>query len=140
MNEGLRNLWLYLTQGVLPPLAWCPFTDIAWVNFHFWGGLLIATAYLIFPFALWRIYRMWVKNERWAPIPIWVMAMTGLFVASCGIGHLLREWAMFSGHYRLEAAWMLVTGVISIIADLGLWLHGTDLKRHGGNNNLGQAS
>jgi cytidylate kinase len=53
----------------------------------------------------------------------------GLFVASCGVGHVLREWTMFSGDFILEGRWMLLTFVCSMVADLGLWLHATDLKR-----------
>jgi len=130
MREGLGHFWAYWINSQLPPLAYCPFTDIAWFNLHVWGDILTATAYLIFPYTLYRIYRYAPDQSYWLP-ERWVLAMVGLFVLSCGIGHILDMWAMFSGAYNLKAAWMMLVGLMSIVTDLGLWLHGTDLKRHG---------
>lgn len=130
MNEGLRNIGKYIVDGELPPLAWCPFTDIAWFNLHLWGSMQIVIAYILFPICLFRIYKFAPNPSLWTP-PVWALCATALFVPLCGIGHLLRLWAMFSGSYNFEAAWMLLTGMSSMIAMVGLWLHGSDLKNRG---------
>ena len=137
VQYGWENLVEYLINGQLPPLAYCPFTDIAWFNMHFWGGLATATAYFIFPVALYRIWNHSRTFGVWISPSPWVIAGLGAFVFSCGVGHILENWSMFSGHVRLQAAWMMITGFVSISTDLGLWLHGTDLKRWAGHGRNG---
>ena len=97
---------------------------------------MIFLAYVLFPLCLLRIAHFAPSREYWLP-PTWVIVMIGLFVASCGIRHELDNWSMFSGDYYLETVWMFLTGLVSLVTDLGLWLHGSDLKRMGRHDSEG---
>lgn len=130
-ETGWNNIVAFVVSGEMPPLCWCGFVDVANFLMHLWGNFMIATAYVVFPWALWRINKWAPNRELWTP-PVWTVVAVAIFVPMCGSGHVLDNWKMFSGMVELEARWMSATGLASMVAQVGLWLHGSDLKRRFG--------
>lgn len=81
------------------------------------GNLTVALAYLLFPYvllALWR--RVKAHPARFRRTPKWPFVAWGVFIGSCGVGHIFDVLVFWWPAYRLFTAWTWVIAVSSWVA------------------------
>jgi len=69
------------------------------------GNLLVAVAYYLIPFELLRAARR--MRAHLPPEVVKVVLMFGVFIVSCGTGHLILIWLLWHPSYWFEACWTL---------------------------------
>lgn len=51
----------------------------------------------------------------------WIFWGFGSFILACGIGHFIDAWNVWHGHYIMQAAWRVVTCIVSLaVAGVGV--------------------
>jgi signal transduction histidine kinase len=83
-----------------------------WTELHGWvhiaSDLAIFAAYLSIPIAL--LYFLWRRPD--VPFPR-ILILFGVFILSCGVGHLLEAVIFWHPVYRLAGAIKVVTAIVS---------------------------
>lgn len=99
---------LFTSRDVLPHgfcYQWNPF--LVWC--HAISDLLIALAYFSIPVAL-----LWfVKKRRDLPFS-WMFVCFAVFIAACGMTHLVDVWTLWIPSYRFSAAIRALTALASL--------------------------
>ena len=105
-------------------LSWDPDLIVAMVL----SNALIAIAYMVITVAL-----LLKAVERTTAIPRWMYWTYATFIFSCGISHVLDDVTLWFPVYRLQAAVLAVTGMLSLFAavvPVSIWLtHGVGRRR-----------
>jgi len=80
------------------------------------GNVLIFIAYTWIPVSIVRV----LSSQSKIPQPaLWMLA--SVFIAFCGISHLIGVVVIFQPYYGLESGMLILTAVVSLIA--GIVLH-----------------
>lgn len=86
------------------------------------GDGMTSLAYKLIPVCLGLLV-YWRRNDlerSWRLLGM--LTLFAAFILCCGLGHDFRIWNLWNADYRLEAAWCLVTGIVSILtAVLLVW-------------------
>ncbi|HKE94790.1 MAG TPA: ATP-binding protein [Povalibacter sp.] len=87
---------------------------VLWLNVI--PDVLIALAYLAIPFVLLHVAR------RRPDLPFnWLFVWFGIFIAACGLTHVMEVWNVWHAHYWAQGIVKLVTAAASIPAAWLLW-------------------
>jgi PAS domain S-box-containing protein len=112
MSTSLAAVWP-------PPLAtpgFCTLVqpELAWL--HFLSDVAIGLSYLSIPAVL--VLVMLRRRDLTYP---WLVGLFALFIAACGLTHLMHGWAMFSPAPATETLIKAVTAAISVTVAVTLW-------------------
>ena len=105
--------WMFNTDGFMPRGGCHSWTaDVLFLQVF--ANLLIAAAYFIIPGVLLYSLRR-LTFPGWSKVAI---VAAGLFIFSCGIGHIVKVLMIWHPMYRLEGYIDLITGIISVVVAL----------------------
>ncbi len=105
-----------MTSPSYMPHGWC----FAWDPQVFWpsvtGNIGTALAYATIPALL-----LWIRRRRPDLMPRLASLPFSIFIASCGLGHLLDIIVLWYPLYRLQAWWTVTTAVSSLATAAVVW-------------------
>lgn len=87
------------------------------------ANVIVACSYFVLPWVMVRIARKQkieygaLSDQRLA-----LVSLFALFIFFCGTGHLLDVLTLYTPLYWLKGWWDLVTGLISALTCVVLWL------------------
>lgn len=100
----------YLPHGVC--LSWSP----AMLGTMVVSGLLIAASYFSIPLAL----AYYTRRRNLGPYR-WVAVLFGLFIAACGVTHVLDVWTLWVPDYGVQVVGKAITALLSLATATLLW-------------------
>ena len=111
MTEHVCNHAEWITRDQCGP--WTP----TWIAVYITASLMVFSAYMLIPWILMHAQRQDRSDRPVHPLGpgerLMVRVSGGLFILSCGVGHLEGILAFVWPHYPTFAVWHLATGVVS---------------------------
>lgn len=89
-------------------------TGLVWL--HITGDALIALSYYSIPITL----VFFVRQRRDLPFE-WIFLLFGVFIISCGTGHLLDIWTLWHPDYWISGGLKAVTAIVSVLTAVELY-------------------
>lgn len=91
------------------PHGHCYYWDPTILWSHAFSDGVIAVAYFLIPVVLIKVFRK-RKDTQY----VWLMALFALFIAGCGLTHVMDVITIWEPIYRLDSAFRCITAVASI--------------------------
>lgn len=120
-NEVFQRVWDYTASGEFPPHAFCLTYNDNLISLMMVSDLIIGFSYFLIAVVIfWRFERIvCLLYGRYIPVMFHIRMITMMFAAfviSCGIGHFIDVWNLFSGMYWMKAWWNTMTAFLSIMS------------------------
>ena len=113
----LDRIYQFLfSDGGYSPHGFCIAWDLPVLYTHIGADLLIALSYFAIPAIILVFLRR--RQDKRLNAPALLFA---LFIAACGLSHLMSIVTMYLPYYGLQGVVKLFTGVVSFVTAIALW-------------------
>lgn len=93
----------------------------AWDPRVFWP-LVVASLGTALAYATIPLWLAWIGRRRPDLVPPWFSWPFRIFIASCGLGHVLDVIVLWWPVYELQAWWACVTAASSLATAVAVWV------------------